>query len=234
MDRPLALIVDSDRRRRAILGRAFKRIDLDSKYVPTLTEAPNCIKQNRYQLMVFRFNGEDRKTYRFCRHICREDPLLTVVALLPKIDVTIESRLFDCGVVDVAAAEQTKASVLLKRIVQHLNPHLDRLSGQHWIRVCTSWVNFDRHEVWCNGQLRQLPGNLVDLLRYFLEHPNKTVSRRELHESDIWQMTVDRSRVGRAIEMAISKLRKIIEPNPQHPQIILSVRGQGFKLAASV
>ncbi len=234
MDSPLALIVDNDKRRRAMLGRTLKRIDLDSRYVPTLTEAHNCINQDRYQLMVFRLNGEPRKAYSFCRHVCRENPLLTSVALLPQIDVTVESRLFDCGVAEVAAAKQTTPSILLKRIINHLRPNLDRLAEQNWIRICRTWVNFDRHEVWCNGQSRQLPGNLAELLRYFLEHPNHTISRQELFESHIWQQTVDRPDRGKAIDMAVSKLRKIIEPDPQHPQIILSVRGHGFKLAPDI
>ncbi len=234
MDSPLALIVDSDKRRRAMLARALHRIHLDSRYTTTITEAQNSATQERYQLVLLRLNGGNREAYSFCRRICEADPFLILVALLPNINIRVESRLFDCGVDEVAAADQTLPSALLKRIINHLRPSLDRLSEQTWIRICSTWVNFDRREVWCNGQLRGLPSNLAELLRYFLERPHLTISRRELHESDIWQMTVDRSRVGRAIEMAISKLRKIIEPNPQHPQIILSVRGQGFKLAASV
>ena len=234
MDGPLALIVDNDKRRRAILGRTLKRIDFVSNYAPTITEAHNCISKERYQLMVLQLNGEYRKAYSFCRHVCKIDPFLTLVALLPKIDVKVEGRLFDCGVAEVAAANQTKPSILLKRIINHLRPILDRLAEQDWLRIDTTWVSFDRHEVWCNGQLRQMPGGSATLLRYFLEHPNQTISRRRLYESEIWQESVDHPGRGKAFDMAVCKLRKIIEPDPRHPQIILSVRGHGFKLAPHI
>ena len=234
MDQPLALIVDSDKRQRATLGRVFQRINLKSKYASTLTEAQHSVYQEPFQLAVLHLNGEYQKAYRFCRQVCQADPLLTLVALLPEVDLKAESRFFDCGVVEVAAIKQTKPSLLLKRIIPHLRPNLEHLAQQEWLRIRTTWVNFDRREVRCNGQLKNLPGNIAALLRYFLERPNQTISRQELHKSHIWQETVDRPDRGKAIDMAISKLRKLIEPDPQQPQVILSVRGCGFKLAPDI
>ncbi len=234
MVRPLALIVDSDKRRRSALGRSLQRIEFTSNYAPTIKEAHNCISKERYQLTVLRLNGDYRKVYPFCRHVRKMDPLLTLVALLPKIDTQVEGRLFDCGVAEVAAASQTKPGSLLKRIINHLRPNLDRLAEQDWLRIGSTWVSFDRHEVWCNGQLRQLPRGSATLLHYFLEHPNQTISRRRLYESKIWQQSVDRPGRGKAFDMAVSTLRKIIEPEPLNPRIILSVRGCGFKLAPEI
>ena len=36
---------------------------------------------------------------------------------------------------------------------------------------------------------------------------------------------------GRAVDMLVSKLRKLIEPDPQNPQIILSIKFRGYVLA---
>lgn len=235
MDQPLALIVDNNKRRRTALGRALQRIDLNSRCVSSLGEAKDTVSRERYQLITIRLEGDKRKAYSFCRLVHRADPVPIIVALLPEIDVKTENRLFDSGVTAVAAAEQTNPSALLKRIVPHLRPQLERLSRQNWARLHTTWVNFDRHEAWCSGELRRLPGNLATLLHYFLEHPDQTVSRQDLYESDIWQRSVvGPDRGGKALDMAVSKLRKIIEPDPQHPQIILSVRGRGFKLAPDI
>lgn len=217
-----------------MLGRALQRIGLNSRYASSLGEARDAVYRERYQLITIRLESDKRRACSFCRSVHRADPVPIIVALLPEIDVNTENRLFDGGVTDVAAAEQTNPSALLRRIRNHLRQKLDRLAEQNWIHVRTTWVSFDRHEVWCNGQIKQLPSNLALLLRYFLEHPNQTISRRELYDSEIWQQSVDHTKRGKAIDMAVSKLRRIIESDPRQPQIILSVRGHGFKLAPDI
>lgn len=235
MNKPLVLIVDADKRRRAALGRSLRRMGLDSRYAPSLAEAKDAVHKERYQLVVLRLHNGDRKTYSFCRRICRADPVITVVALLPKIDIETESRLFDCGVAEVAAGKQANPRTLFKRIRNHLRPSLARLAEQQWLLIRTTWVNCERHEVWCNGRLRHFPSTLATLLQYFLEHRDRTISRKELARTDIWRESVWPSdQGGKAVDMAISKLRKIIESNPRRPQIILSVRGSGFKLAPDI
>lgn len=70
-----------------------------------------------------------------------------------------------------------------------------------------------------------------DLLRTLLERPNEVRSRDEL-------MTALHGREAgpfdRAIDVAIARLRRKIEPDPGHPDLIRSVRGLGYLLAVDV
>ncbi len=53
-------------------------------------------------------------------------------------------------------------------------------------------------------------------------------------QSDIWQESVardDKVEEGRAVRMAIGRLRKLIEPDPKNPQTIKTVHGKGWMLA---
>ncbi len=231
----VVLIVDANKHRRAMLGRQLKQRDLNVRYASTLTEAQDLINQEQYRLAIFHLNGERRKVYQFCRDVQRDDPDLKIVALLQTMDVDAESRLFDCGVVNVAAAEQTKPGVLCKRIIPHLRPHLDPLSRQNRIHLGEILVDFDLHKARSNGQWKKLCGTQRALLRYFLKHPNRTITHQELQDSDIWQGSVYTHRNGgKAVEMAISKLRKAIELDPRHPRIILTVYGKGYRLAPGI
>jgi two-component system phosphate regulon response regulator OmpR len=64
-----------------------------------------------------------------------------------------------------------------------------------------------------------------DLLRVFAEHPNQVLSRDRL-------LTLTRNRdwepFDRSIDIRIARLRKKLEPDPERPQLIRTVRGTGY------
>jgi two-component system OmpR family response regulator len=70
-----------------------------------------------------------------------------------------------------------------------------------------------------------------DLLRVFLDHPNRVLSRDQLmgfmHGRDVGPF-------DRAIDVQIGRLRRKIERDPVKPELIKSVRGAGYLFAARV
>lgn len=64
-----------------------------------------------------------------------------------------------------------------------------------------------------------------DLLRVFTEHPNQVLSRDQL-------LTHTRNRewepFDRSIDIRIARLRKKIEPDPEKPRYIKTIRGAGY------
>lgn len=70
-----------------------------------------------------------------------------------------------------------------------------------------------------------------DLLRIFLDHPNRVLSRDQLmgfmHGRDLGPF-------DRAIDVQIGRLRRKIERDPAKPELIKSVRGAGYVFAARV
>ena len=235
MGQPLALIVDRDKRRRAMLSRRLRRICLSSRYSSTLREAQDCLSRENYQLVVMYLNGEPQKAYQFCRKAYKADPNVTLVAALPSMDIKVEGRLLDCGVREVAVADQIEPDIFHKKIFPHLQTRLNDLSQPQHVRLDGTLVDFDCHEVWCKGQRRDLSGISAKLLRYFLENSNRIISRDELRKSHIWQEFIHpSSKGGKAVDMAVFRLRKVIEPNPRNPRIILSVPGRGFRLGPGI
>ena len=66
----------------------------------------------------------------------------------------------------------------------------------------------------------------VTILEYFYEHPNEVITRDTLFNV-AWGY--DHLPNSRTLDQHISKLRKIIEPNPQIPTLILTVHGLGYR-----
>jgi DNA-binding response OmpR family regulator len=64
-----------------------------------------------------------------------------------------------------------------------------------------------------------------DLLRVFIGNPNRVLSRDQL-------LTLTRNRewepFDRSIDIRIARLRRKIEPDPEHPQAIRTVRSAGY------
>ena len=70
-----------------------------------------------------------------------------------------------------------------------------------------------------------------DLLRALLERPNQVRSRDELMNSLYGR---EAGPFDRAIDVGIARLRRKVEPDPANPDLIRSVRGMGYLLAAEV
>jgi DNA-binding response OmpR family regulator len=66
----------------------------------------------------------------------------------------------------------------------------------------------------------------ADLLRYLLDHPNRTISRKELLEK-VWRVHEDTD--TRPIDNFIVRLRRYLEPDPSKPVYLMTVRGVGYR-----
>lgn len=76
-----------------------------------------------------------------------------------------------------------------------------------------------------DGQEVPLTTMEYDLLKVFVEHPNKVLTRDQI-------LTFTRNRewepFDRSIDIRIARLRRKIEPDPEKPQAIRTIRGSGY------
>ena len=87
-------------------------------------------------------------------------------------------------------------------------------------------IDFDSHEVWVRGEPVKLTRLELDLLRYFVDHPGKVISRDTLLE-EVWKLR--NYSTARTVDNFISRLRRHFERDAQEPQHFLSIRGAGYK-----
>jgi two-component system phosphate regulon response regulator OmpR len=64
-----------------------------------------------------------------------------------------------------------------------------------------------------------------DLLKAFAQHPNQALSRERI-------LTLSQQRdwdpFDRSVDLRVMRLRKKIEPDPEHPQYIKTIRNEGY------
>ncbi|MBN94944.1 MAG: hypothetical protein CL928_12895 [Deltaproteobacteria bacterium] len=110
---------------------------------------------------------------------------------------------------------------------------LDRLGGSRInqapvqrleLGICD--VDLVRREVLRDGQTERLTTNEANLLSYLAMNPGRVVTRDQLMR-DVWGTRGQV--VTRAVDVAVRRLRKKIEPSPADPSFILTVHGQGYR-----
>jgi DNA-binding response OmpR family regulator len=88
-------------------------------------------------------------------------------------------------------------------------------------------VDFDSYTAEEENTPVQMSHKEYEILHYLWKNRNKTVSRDDLL-SNIWGY--DENPTTRTVDNFIVRIRQKIEKDPNHPQVILTVHGVGYKL----
>lgn len=88
-------------------------------------------------------------------------------------------------------------------------------------------IDFRGTEVWRKGKQVPLSAREFQLLRYFLEHPNETLSRDQILR-EVWDYSA--TTFTRTVDVHIASLRQKLEDDPKQPSLIVTVPGFGYKL----
>jgi len=82
-----------------------------------------------------------------------------------------------------------------------------------------------------DGIVVPISGTEFKLLRVFLAHPDRVLTRDQLVEL---MVTRDAGPFDRAIDVQVSRLRQRLRDDAREPRLIKTVRGEGYVLAAQV
>jgi two-component system OmpR family response regulator len=107
-----------------------------------------------------------------------------------------------------------------------LPDHVQRIHFAGWVLDVTA-----RHLVAPDGLVVTLSAGEYRLLRVFLEHPNRVLTRDQL--LDLSQGK-DYGPFDRSIDVQVSRLRRRLREDSKEPVLIKTVRGEGYVFAAQV
>ena len=104
---------------------------------------------------------------------------------------------------------------------ENRRPHCARFAG---------WIFHPDTNTLCgpNGREWTLSTGEAKLLATFLQRPNRILAREQICGDP------DLSPLDRSIDVRISRLRRKIEQDPQHPKLIRTVYGAGYLFASDV
>lgn len=91
-------------------------------------------------------------------------------------------------------------------------------------------IDLSAHTVSVSGEPVHLTAKEFELLVLLCKYPNRVFTSRQIFDN-LWD-TYGLEEDVRTVMVHISNLRKKIEPNPEKPRYIQTVRGVGYKLIA--
>lgn len=174
--------------------------------------------------------------YETCRAIREIDELVPILTLSARSLSEDRTLAFDAGS-DQYLAKPFKLPELLSRVRNLLNRSARSAQSSRSTSTQTAGtydfnsmrVNFDKFEVVVGETTHSLTTQEMQLLRYFIQHEGKVLSRLDILD-DVWNHNPDVT--ARTIDNFVLRLRKIIEANPATPRHILSIRGTGYRFVA--
>jgi len=167
--------------------------------------------------------------------ICREVrsrsavPIIVLTAKDAEVDKVVG---LEVGADDYVTKPFSVRELLGRVRAQLRRRELDRGPLNQAVRIEAGPVAIDlvRHV----ALVRDVPINLTrsefQLLRLLVSRPGEVFPRRQIME-ELWQTEFDGDE--RACDVHISNLRQKVERDPQNPELIVTVRGVGYKFSGN-
>ncbi|WP_163852704.1 response regulator transcription factor [Paenibacillus elgii] len=89
-------------------------------------------------------------------------------------------------------------------------------------------LNEQKAELLKNGTTIELKPKELGLMKYFLQHVNKVISKERLYDA-VWGE--DFIGIDNTVMVHIRRLREKIEEQPSQPRYLITVKGLGYKLS---
>lgn len=99
--------------------------------------------------------------------------------------------------------------------------------GDEIIKAGPIHLDMDRQIIRCNRKEEHITPRMAELLKMLIKQKGEVLDRKKMF-SRIWK--TDYTEDTRSLDVHINWLRKIVEKDPDHPMLILTMRGKGYKL----
>lgn len=237
--RPSILIVDDHKDIRDPLSTYIRRFDFDVEAVADGKAMRQRLVERRYSLIILdiMLPGEDGLS--LCRYVSEHvgTPVILLTAMTEQADriAGLEIGAADYVVKPFDPRELVARirSVLRRNRLPEAREPGDVPAPREYRFTFCGWTFDTRTRALRNPRDEEVPLSTAEfhLLRALVENANRVLSRSQL--LDMTQragtMTFDRS-----IDSQVSRLRKKLEPDPRHPGMLKTVRGDGYLLATKV
>jgi DNA-binding response OmpR family regulator len=195
-------------------------VEVSSDKARALETATTCVSD----LIILDATLSGRNRIEICRDI-RQAGLTRPVLLVTKRGDTADTvRGLKLGA-DDCVSQPFEIPELLARVEALLRRRPLRTGGDTH-HLGSLRIDMPARRVTLAGKFIFLTAREFELLRYLVEHPRTALARHELLR-EVWGYDTGTS--TRTLDMHVSGLRRKLEKDPKHPQLILTVAGIGYQ-----
>lgn len=218
------LVVDDDEALAEMVGIVLSQEGYESVFCTAGDQAVEAFEQHQPELVLLDLMLPGMNGIEVCTEL-RKVTEVPIIMLTAKSDTEDVVKGLEAGADDYIA-KPFKPAELLARIRARLRPREDKNS--EIINIGGLTIDLSGHSVNRNGAPIALTPLEYDLLVNMARQPGQVFSREALLDN-VWGYgkTVD----SRLVNVHVQRLRAKIEQDPENPEIILTVRGVGYKAA---
>ncbi|HEY7859193.1 MAG TPA: MtrAB system response regulator MtrA [Candidatus Nanopelagicales bacterium] len=216
------LVVDDDTALAEMLGIVLRSEGFEAMFCSDGNQALNAFRESRPDLVLLDLMLPGRDGIDVCRAIRAESgvPIVMLTAKTDTVDVVVG---LESGADDYVM-KPFKPKELIARVRARLRQTGD--GSQEQLDIGDLSIDVAGHSVRRDGEAISLTPLEFDLLAALARKPRQVFSREVLLR-DVWgyQHAAD----TRLVNVHVQRLRSKIEHDPERPQIVITVRGVGYK-----
>ncbi len=216
------LVVDDDEALAEMVGIVLAQEGFETAICETGDQAADAFRTHQPDLILLDFMLPGMNGIEVCTQI-RQESDVPIIMLTAKSDTEDVVRGLEAGADDYIA-KPFKPAELLARVRARLRPKEEHSKGH--LLVGGLEIDLAGHTVNRGGENISLTPLEFDLLANLAQQPGQVMTRESLLDN-VWgyEKSVD----SRLVNVHIQRLRSKIEQDPENPQIVLTVRGVGYK-----
>ena len=207
------------------LSFALKKQGFEIENARTIKEAGEYWRKDRYALLILDVSLPDGCGFEFCKMVRKESevPIIFLTASDEEMDIIMG---LDIGGDDYIT-KPFKLGVLISRVNALLRRTKSIKKNDAELVSNGIKINLLQTVVYKNGKQIELTAGEYKLLCLFMQNPNIVLTKDQILQR-LWDCDanyIDSS----TLTVYIRRLRIKVENNPSEPEMILTVRGMGYK-----
>lgn len=222
------LVVDDEQNMRTGLK---DNLEFEGYEVDTANDGEQGLKkifENSYNLIILDVMMPKKSGFDVCKEV-RKSGITTPVILLTAKGEEIDKVVgLELGADDYVTKPFSLRELLARvKAILRRGENLTMNEEEKEVKIGRLLVNFSGYKAASKNRDVAMSHKEFEILHYLWKHRNSTVSREDLL-TEIWGY--EETPTTRTVDNFILKLRQKIEVDSNHPQIILTVHGIGYKL----
>lgn len=215
------LIIDDEKVLADSTAEYFNLFGVNTVAVYGVDECRKFFKDNTAELILLDINLGDGSGFELCKELrgTTDIPILFISARTSDDDKIVALNIGG----DDYVQKPYSLGVLLAKVKAVLKRFGQAAAAEYSDGYLT--VNFAAKQIRVNGVTVKLTVLEFKLLAYLIENKGKVISKKELFEK-VWE---DRFTGDGTLNVHIRRLREAVEKNPNAPEYIQTVWGDGYK-----
>ena len=220
---------DKSTRKTRILWAGKRRADIPSfvpdlenkgykvTFVSTGKDALQILNKRKPDVMIIDAASMRTTGSRICKSIQVKYPSIPIILINSRDNLPTN---------EIVAEVQLVHPFTIRKLENRILPFSPG-DGDEIIKAGPIHLDMDRQIIRCNRKEEHITPRMAELLKMLIKQKGEVLDRKKMF-SRIWK--TDYTEDTRSLDVHINWLRKIVEKDPDHPILILTMRGKGYKL----